>query len=115
MPELHIDNQAKIQSAFKAAFRKMTILGHSESSLIECSEVIQTPPALKGNAHLPAGQTMNDIEQAVRFLSFVNVRMLTVVVPSALLLHSPRSAPIPAPPPLLRLCKRSHLCSFFCF
>nr|Q96TS6.1 RecName: Full=Manganese peroxidase 3; Short=MnP3; AltName: Full=Manganese peroxidase isozyme 3; Flags: Precursor [Phlebia radiata]CAC84573.1 manganese peroxidase [Phlebia radiata]CAD92855.1 manganese peroxidase precursor [Phlebia radiata] len=59
-----VNNQAKIQSAFKAAFRKMTILGHSESSLIECSEVIQTPPALEGNAHLPAGQTMNDIEQA---------------------------------------------------
>ena len=66
-PSGKLDNQAKIQSAFKAAFRKMTILGHSESDLTECSEVIQTPPALKGAAHLPAGSTMNDIEQAVSF------------------------------------------------
>ena len=54
----------------------MTILGHSESSLIECSEVIEAPPALKGNAHLPAGKTMNDIEQAVRPLCLVVINLL---------------------------------------
>ena len=62
------DNQPKIQSAFQAAFRKMTVLGHSESSLIECSEVIVPPPALKATALLPAGASLNDIEQAVRFI-----------------------------------------------
>ncbi|KAJ3553707.1 hypothetical protein NM688_g3469 [Phlebia brevispora] len=59
-----VNNQAKIQSAFQAAFRKMTILGHSESSLIECSEVIEEPPTLHVIAHLPAGKTHNDVEQA---------------------------------------------------
>ena len=58
------DNQAKIQSAFKAAFRKMTVLGHDESLLVDCSELVPTPPAPASNAHLPAGLTHNDVEQA---------------------------------------------------
>ncbi len=47
----------------------MTILGSLEADLIECSEVIGTPPS--GDippAHLPAGLTMNDIEQAVSLI-----------------------------------------------
>ncbi|KAJ3546294.1 hypothetical protein NM688_g5531 [Phlebia brevispora] len=49
-----VNNQPKIQSAFKAAFRRMTVLGHNEADLIDCSEVIKAPPPLKSNAHLPA-------------------------------------------------------------
>ncbi|KAL7277389.1 class II peroxidase [Trametes coccinea BRFM310] len=59
-----VNNQAKLQSAFKAAFRKMTVLGHDVNSLIECSEVVPTPPAPASNAHFPAGLTHNDVEQA---------------------------------------------------
>ena len=42
----------------------MNVLGHSESSLTECSEVIQDPPSLKADAHFPAGQTHGNVEQA---------------------------------------------------
>ncbi|KAI0367672.1 manganese peroxidase 2 [Pilatotrama ljubarskyi] len=59
-----VNNQAKLQSAFKAAFRKMTVLGHNPSDLIDCSEVVPTPPAPASKAHLPAGLSHNDIEQA---------------------------------------------------
>ncbi|PSS35496.1 hypothetical protein PHLCEN_2v1551, partial [Hermanssonia centrifuga] len=62
---LQSDSESRLQTLFTAAFRKMTILGSSEADLIECSEVIGTPPS--GDippAHLPAGLTMNDIEQA---------------------------------------------------
>ncbi|KAI0743578.1 Mn peroxidase MNP3 [Daedaleopsis nitida] len=59
-----VNNQAKLQSAFKAAFAKMTVLGHDVNQLIDCSDVVQTPPAPASNAHLPAGLTHNDIEQA---------------------------------------------------
>ena len=58
-----VNNQAKLQSAFKAAFRKMTVLGHDESQLIDCSDVVQTPPAPASNAHFPAGLSNADIEQ----------------------------------------------------
>ncbi|KAH9931127.1 manganese peroxidase 1 [Epithele typhae] len=58
------NNQAMMQSAFKAAFRKMTVIGHNERDLIDCSEVVQTPPALKANPHFPAGLTHADVEQA---------------------------------------------------
>ena len=61
------DNQDKLQSAFKAAFRRMTVLGNDESTLVDCSEVIPEPPPLPGNvrAHFPAGKTAADVEQAV--------------------------------------------------
>ncbi|KAI0350878.1 manganase peroxidase [Trametes cingulata] len=59
-----VNNQAKLQSAFKAAFRKMTVLGHNVNDLIECSEVVPTPPAPASNAHFPAGLGHNDVEQA---------------------------------------------------
>ena len=58
------DNQAKIQSAFKAAFRKMTLLGHDEGELIDCSDVVPQPPAPASQAHFPAGLGANDVEQA---------------------------------------------------
>ncbi|KAF5370754.1 hypothetical protein D9758_002111 [Tetrapyrgos nigripes] len=59
-----VGNQAKLQSAFKAAMLKMSILGHRQSDLIDCSEVIPVPRPLVGSPHLPAGNKMNDIEQA---------------------------------------------------
>ena len=36
-----IDNQEKLQTKFKQAFRKMTVLGHDESELIDCSDVVR--------------------------------------------------------------------------
>ncbi|KAH9931729.1 manganese peroxidase precursor [Epithele typhae] len=65
-----VNNQAKLQSAFKAAFRKMTVIGHNERDLIDCSEVIQTPPAAKSNAHFPAGLTHADVQQACATVAF---------------------------------------------
>ena len=42
----------------------MTLLGHDESDLIDCSDVVQQPPAPASEAHFPAGLGMADIEQA---------------------------------------------------
>ena len=51
-------------ASFKAAFRKMTVLGFSERELVDCSEVVPTPPQAKSIAHFPAGLTNADVEQA---------------------------------------------------
>ncbi|KAI8992988.1 manganese peroxidase 3 [Trametes punicea] len=59
-----VNNQAKLQSAFKAAFRKMTVLGSDESQLIDCSELVPTPPPPASTAHFPAGLSNADVEQA---------------------------------------------------
>ncbi|KAI0788308.1 manganese peroxidase 2 [Fomes fomentarius] len=59
-----VDNQNKIQTKFKQAFRKMTLLGQDERDLIDCSDVIPTPPPPSGRAHFPAGQSIRDVEQA---------------------------------------------------
>ncbi|KAH9931128.1 manganase peroxidase [Epithele typhae] len=48
----------------------MTVIGHSESDLIDCSEVVQTPPAAKSDAHFPAGLTNTDVEQACATVAF---------------------------------------------
>lgn len=50
---------------------KLAILGHDRSQMIDCSDVIPVPPTLKASpAHLPAGATMNDIEQACATAAF---------------------------------------------
>ncbi|KAJ8518043.1 hypothetical protein ONZ45_g4823 [Pleurotus djamor] len=59
-----VNNQAKLRSAFGAAMVKLANLGHSTSSLVDCSDVIPVPPAFAQPAHLPAGKTMSDVEQA---------------------------------------------------
>ena len=41
-----VNNQAKLQSAFKAAFKKLAVLGHNINNMIDCSEVIPIPPPL---------------------------------------------------------------------
>ena len=61
-----VNNQPKLQNRFKEVFKKMSLLGQDESQLIDCGEVIPVPPPPASNAHLPAGLTHNDVEQAVR-------------------------------------------------
>ncbi|CAA7259209.1 unnamed protein product [Cyclocybe aegerita] len=58
------NNQARMQSAFKSAMLKLSVLGQDQSKMIDCSEVIPTPPPIGDTPHLPAGLNMNDIEQA---------------------------------------------------
>ncbi|KAF5335227.1 hypothetical protein D9758_014766 [Tetrapyrgos nigripes] len=57
-------NQAKLQTAFKAAMHKLALVGQNVNDMIDCSEVIPVPRPLVGQPHLPAGQTKTDIEQA---------------------------------------------------
>ncbi|KAI0342745.1 short manganese peroxidase [Trametopsis cervina] len=60
-----VGNQDKIQTAFKAAFKKLAVLGHNPSDMVDCSDVIPVPPILKNPAaHFPAGLSNADIEQA---------------------------------------------------
>lgn len=60
-----VNNQGKLQSAFAAAFKRMSVIGHDINKMIDCSEVIPEPkPPVGKPATLPAGKTMNDIEQA---------------------------------------------------
>ena len=69
---MFVDNQAKIKSAFAAAFAKMQVLGNDVSQMVDCSEVLPIPPTTPvPAAHLPAGKTMNDIEQAVSIHTYV--------------------------------------------
>lgn len=105
------DNQAKLQSAFKAAFLKMSVLGHDINDMIDCSEVIPEPPTTPvAAAHLPAGATMNDIEQAVSAIaSMLSPDNMTCSLSSssALLLPSHPFPLTPARQPRLLQCK-SH-------
>ena len=52
----------------------MTVLGHSESDLVDCSELVPTPPEAKSAAHLPAGLTHNDVEQACATSAFPTLK-----------------------------------------
>lgn len=59
-------SQALMQSSFKAAMLKLSLLGQDQSKMVDCSDVIPVPASVTTSPHLPAGMTQNDIEQAVR-------------------------------------------------
>ncbi|RDB25101.1 Versatile peroxidase VPL1 [Hypsizygus marmoreus] len=67
------NNQAKMQSAFKAAMLKLSLLGQNQANMVDCSDVIPNPPSLKTSAHLPAGENMNSIEQACATAAFPSI------------------------------------------
>ncbi len=48
----------------------MTILGSKEHTLVDCSDVVPTPPAPASQAHLPASLTRQDIQQACNKKAF---------------------------------------------
>lgn len=59
------DNQAKMQTEFRAAMAKLAVIGQNPAKMIDCSDVIPVPKPVVGKPHLPAGLSMADIEQAV--------------------------------------------------
>ena len=62
-----VDNQALMQSNFKSAMAKLAVVGHNPANLIDCSEVIPEPPALKDTTPtFPPTLSNADVEQAVR-------------------------------------------------
>ena len=81
-----------MHTAFAQAFNKLSIIGHNPVNLIDCSDVIPGSPPLPADAgpHLPAGQTHNDIEQAVSLLGHHRL-LLIQISGSALRLRSRRS------------------------
>ncbi|KAF9268809.1 heme peroxidase [Marasmius fiardii PR-910] len=63
-----VGNQAKVQREFQAAMIKLSTLGHNRDQLIDCLDVIPVSAPLAGSPHLPAGLSMNNIEQTVSLL-----------------------------------------------
>ncbi|KAJ6528014.1 heme peroxidase, partial [Mycena sp. CBHHK59/15] len=51
-------NQAKMQSEFKAAMLKLSLIGQNAKNMVDCSDVIPVPKPVIGTPHLPAGLNM---------------------------------------------------------
>jgi len=59
-----VGNQAKLQSAFKAAMLKLSTLGQNTAKMVDCSDVIPVPKAVTGSPHFPASLSKANVEQA---------------------------------------------------
>ncbi len=99
------DDLPLMQSEFKSAMIKLSTLGQDLTQMVDCSEVIPEPLAASVHgAHLPAGLTMADIQQAVsHFMIFTSIFSFSVSVTP---LRSPVLPLILALPPVLLQCKR---------
>ncbi|KAJ6542959.1 manganese peroxidase 3 [Mycena capillaripes] len=64
------NNQAKMQTEFRAAMAKLAVIGQNTAKMVDCSDVIPIPKPVTGKAHLPAGKSMADIEQACATAAF---------------------------------------------
>lgn len=53
---------------------KLAVLGQDVSTMVDCSEVIPTPPAHHGRAYFPAGISYGDVEQACAAQPFPDLR-----------------------------------------
>ncbi|KAI0358140.1 manganese-repressed peroxidase [Trametes cingulata] len=59
-----ITNPASMVSLFESTIQKMSLLGFSQSSLTDCSDVIPVPTGTAANGFIPAGKSMSDIQPA---------------------------------------------------
>ena len=66
-----VNEQEFMAASFKAAMAKLAILGHSRSSLVDCSDVVPVPkPAVKKPATFPASTGPKDLELSCALLRF---------------------------------------------
>ncbi|EJD37809.1 generic peroxidase [Auricularia subglabra TFB-10046 SS5] len=64
-------SQSAMASNFQTVFSRLSLLGHNQNSLLDCSELIATPPpATEKQAFFPPGKTHNDIEQGCATQAF---------------------------------------------
>lgn len=74
--QANVNNQAHMASAFQAAFAKMQNLGQNVAKMVDCSDVIPTPPPLSAaaaQAFFPPGLTHSAVEQACASTMFPNL------------------------------------------
>ncbi|KAJ8695007.1 fungal class II heme-containing peroxidase [Pleurotus ostreatus] len=57
-----VNNMPKIQNRFTQVMRKLSLLGHNQADLIDCSDVIPVPKTLTKAATFPAGKSQADVE-----------------------------------------------------
>ncbi|VDB85017.1 unnamed protein product [Peniophora sp. CBMAI 1063] len=68
--QANANQQNHMTSTFAAAMAKLNILGQDASTLVDCSDVIPTPPSFTAAATFPAGLSNADIEQACATSAF---------------------------------------------
>lgn len=57
----------KIQNRFTQVMKKLSLLGHNQADLVDCSDVIPVPKTLAKAATFPAGKSQADVEIVVCF------------------------------------------------
>ncbi|EMD32649.1 fungal class II heme-containing peroxidase [Gelatoporia subvermispora B] len=65
-----VDNVPRMQTLFSAAMSTLAVIGQDTSQMVDCSDVIPVPPPPQGTAHIPAGLSNADIEQACATAAF---------------------------------------------
>ena len=72
--QANANQQNHMTSTFAAAMAKLNILGQDASTLVDCSDVIPTPPPFTAAATFPAGLSNADIEQACATTAFPTLK-----------------------------------------
>ncbi|TFY83699.1 hypothetical protein EWM64_g315 [Hericium alpestre] len=62
--------QTQMAAAFKEAMAKLAVLGQNRREMVDCSELIPTPPKLTTTPHFPAGVGIADVQQACEATPF---------------------------------------------
>lgn len=84
-----------MQSEFRAAMAKLAVIGQKTANMVDCSDVIPVPKPVTGKAHLPAGKSMADIEQAVSLVCRIEFQGWPNILSNTLILVRDRTVPYP--------------------
>lgn len=63
----------KIQNRFTQVMKKLSLLGHNQADLIDCSDVIPVPKTLTKAATFPAGKSQADVEIVVGLIVYCRI------------------------------------------
>ena len=62
----NIADEDYMRSSFQKYMEEIATLGQDKGNMIDCSDVIPQPKPRVGKPHLPAGSSLDQIEQSVR-------------------------------------------------
>ncbi|SRR6266851_897426 len=65
-------DQDYMRTTFAKYMADVATLGQDKDKMVDCSDVIPIPKTPVGKPHLPAGCSLNDIEQSVRAPSLIS-------------------------------------------
>jgi len=83
--QANVNSQSHMATTFQAAFAKLQVTGQDVNQMVDCSDVIPSPPPLpiaNAKAFFPPGASQADVEQSCALAAFPKLQAAVVGTPA---------------------------------